>query len=46
MNGRIRDIYALLAALVLLLATLVGPEAVASMNAEASDFSTLEVRGE
>lgn len=43
MNGRVRDIYALFAAIVLLIAAFVGPEAVASQaGLNTTDFIKLE----
>ena len=46
MNGRVRDVYALLAAIVLLIATFVGPDAVAAGFDVSNNFAKLEVRDE
>ena len=46
MNGRVRDVYALLAAIVLLIATFVCPYAVAASVDMSNDFAKLEVRDE
>jgi hypothetical protein len=39
MNGRVRDIYALFAAIVLLIAAFIGPEVEASVGKYSSNFT-------
>lgn len=46
MNGRVRDIYALFAAIVLLVAAFIGPEVEASTHLVPGDFAGLEIQGD